>query len=144
MRSQIAMLSSALEAMGSESSVNLEREETAELQSSIPQLPEDDTPATRLARRMHKSLAKLREEIERVDKTIGSSLRVMIDKDRDGFFSREEIEHALKHLKLKLSEVEKSRIVGAIDQDRDGKVSLHDLRKMASTDDDVKEQHKQL
>lgn len=76
-------------------------------------------------------LDKLRSEVERVDQLIGTSLHILIDRDGDGKFSREEIEFALTHLRQKLDEVERRRISRALDQDRDGRVSLKDLATLA-------------
>jgi Ca2+-binding EF-hand superfamily protein len=82
-------------------------------------------------KRLTSQLEKIQKEVDAADRQIGDSLHKLVDRDGDGKFSREEVEYALTHLRQKLDEVERRRIVRALDEDSDGRVSLQDLARLA-------------
>ena len=45
----------------------------------------------RLAKMLDRQLIKLKLEVEKVDREIGTSLHMLVDRDNDGKFSREEV-----------------------------------------------------
>eukprot|EP01116_Phalansterium_solitarium_P023538 TRINITY_DN829_c0_g1_i2.p1 TRINITY_DN829_c0_g1~~TRINITY_DN829_c0_g1_i2.p1 ORF type:complete len:704 (+),score=339.20 TRINITY_DN829_c0_g1_i2:189-2300(+) len=79
-----------------------------------------------LEARLDSLVAELEHELELVDRAVGSKIKhlgLLLDQDRDGLISTEELAGAVQALKAKLSVDE----IASMDRDKDGKISLHEL-----------------
>lgn len=72
-------------------------------------------------------LNRLEIEIESVEKRIGDKMH-MLDRDKDGMCSAEEIAHVVQHVLASSSTAEEAKaIAGSMDTDSDGQISLAEL-----------------
>jgi LETM1 and EF-hand domain-containing protein 1, mitochondrial len=90
------------------------------------EMKEKSSQMSQLNDRIASMLRRLDEQIDEVDLSIGTELNVL-DKDRDGVISVDEVEQALELLKEKPSEDTLKDIIQKLDRDGDGKISIKEL-----------------
>jgi LETM1 and EF-hand domain-containing protein 1 len=98
-----------------EAKLKKEQEEKAE--------KKEEAKEAKLEALLDKIISKLEKEVDKVEKTVGTKLHV-IDTDKDGVISTNELQQAAGLLKEKLSEEDIKTIITKIDLDHDGRISL--------------------
>lgn len=133
-REAIRRVVDALDALSSESAVEVER---AELDSLKNELAEADSVLQSLGsgseselRRLKKMVAKLEKQVERVDAKVGASMK-LLDMDNDGVMSMEECMDAVKML----ADDERDAAVVTealqrLDADLDGNINKQDFHRL--------------
>ncbi len=133
---RIQALNELLATLASESSLRNEREQLdALINDHIELIGETNADLkaqsyqyrlNRIQGKIGELIGKLEEDIEHVDSAIGDSLN-MIDKDKDGVISVDEVRETLKLLKDKPSDDVVEEIIARLDKNKDGKISLKEI-----------------
>lgn len=76
-------------------------------------------------------LKDINEEVEKAEPALQEGLN-LIDRNKDGYISRDEIVYALKVFKDKLPVEKVDDIIDRLDRDHDGLVSVEELLKLAT------------
>eukprot|EP01114_Cavostelium_apophysatum_P015824 TRINITY_DN4398_c0_g1_i1.p1 TRINITY_DN4398_c0_g1~~TRINITY_DN4398_c0_g1_i1.p1 ORF type:complete len:697 (-),score=230.31 TRINITY_DN4398_c0_g1_i1:212-2302(-) len=114
--------------------------EKAEIKGKPAAASATENVGKRLQLRLDQMVAELEQEVEKVEVAVGMKLSIL-DKDRDGVISTEELAHALQMMKEKLPKEKVEEIVSQFDRDHDGKISLEEL--LAFADERHKQKEKQ-
>lgn len=133
---KIQALNELLATLASESSLRNEREQLDALINDHIELIGETTADTKpqayqnrlnkIQGKIGELIGKLEEDIEHVDSAIGDSLNMM-DKDKDGVISVDEVRETLKLLKDKPSDDVVEEIITRLDKNNDGKISLKEI-----------------
>lgn len=135
-RDQIVEIAAAVEVMASDSAVARERAEVAQIEEEREALREEIEEAkgesrtvSMLDKRVSSMLAKLKDEIQDTEMTIGEAFR-SLDLDRDGMLTHAELVEAIDslHLSKRPDAAAFRELLETIDVDHDGKVSLADFQ----------------
>ena len=135
-RDQIGEIAAAVEVMASDSAVARERAEVGKIEEDREALREEIEEAkgesrtvSMLDQRVSSMLAKLKEEIQDTELTIGEAFH-SLDLDRDGVLTHAELVQAMDslHLSKRPDAAAFRELLETIDVDQDGKVSLQDFR----------------
>nr|BAK02432.1 predicted protein [Hordeum vulgare subsp. vulgare] len=101
--------------------------------SSVSSIKREEKPSVvedilgkQLRDRLSVMVTKLEEEVETVENAVGMKLNVL-DKDKDGVISVDELADALNLMRDKLSPEKVNEIISKVDRDHDGKISLEEL-----------------
>lgn len=131
---KIRILNEILATLASRSSVEPEREELEDLISDhidlVDQTKQDQeqpvASVSRLSNRVGRLIEQIEKDIDKVDESIADSLN-LLDKDKDGVITVDELRHALSVLKEKPSEELIREIINRIDADKDGVITVKDI-----------------
>ncbi|KAG2381760.1 hypothetical protein C9374_006144 [Naegleria lovaniensis] len=131
---KIRILNEILATLASRSSVEPEREELEDLISDhidlVDQTKQDQeqpvASVSRLSNRVGRLIEQIEKDIDKVDESIADSLN-LLDKDKDGVITVDELRHALSVLKEKPSEDLIREIIDRIDADKDGVITVKDI-----------------
>ncbi|ELR16119.1 LETM1like protein [Acanthamoeba castellanii str. Neff] len=88
-----------------------------------------DRSKERLGQQLEDLLDDLREELSETEQKLGDKM-VLIDKDRDGVITTEEVALACSLLKDRPSDAEIRNVLRVLDADEDGVVALEDVQKI--------------
>ncbi|KAK4366945.1 hypothetical protein RND71_014825 [Anisodus tanguticus] len=99
----------------------------------------DDKVSAALINRVDGMLQKLEKEIDDVDAKIGDRWR-LLDRDYDGKVTPEEVASAAAYLKDTLAKEGIQELITNLSKDREGKILVQDLVKLASEIDDAEEE----
>ena len=92
-----------------------------------PTQPVVDKNVQRVQNTLASMLDRLEVEIETVEKRIGDKMHVL-DRDKDGMCSAEEIAYVVQHVLTSSSTAEEAKaIAGSMDTDSDGQISVAEL-----------------
>ncbi|XP_010528626.1 PREDICTED: LETM1 and EF-hand domain-containing protein 1, mitochondrial [Tarenaya hassleriana] len=97
-----------------------------------------DKASSALLDRVETMLQKLEKEIDHVDNKIGNRWR-LLDRDYDGKVTQEEVASAAMYLKDTLGKEGIQELLDNLSKDREGKILVEDLVKLASETEDVEE-----
>ncbi|XP_013592440.1 PREDICTED: LETM1 and EF-hand domain-containing protein 1, mitochondrial [Brassica oleracea var. oleracea] len=97
-----------------------------------------DKTSSALLDRVESMLQKLEKEIDDVDNKIGNRWR-LLDRDYDGKVSPDEVASAAKYLKDTLGKEGIQELIQNLSKDKDGKILVEDLVKLASEIEDAEE-----
>ncbi|KAJ0256146.1 Leucine zipper-EF-hand-containing transmembrane protein 1 [Hirschfeldia incana] len=97
-----------------------------------------DKTSSRLLDRVESMLQKLEKEIDDVDNKIGNRWR-LLDRDYDGKVSPDEVASAAMYLKDTLGKEGIQELIQNLSKDKDGKILVEDLVKLASEIEDAEE-----
>ncbi len=87
----------------------------------------EDKTTDRMRKKLDAMITNIEMELEKVDKSIGSRLNVL-DQDNDGIITDAELKAAVRdYLRAHNTETDVDWVVQQIDQDKDGKISRHEL-----------------
>lgn len=139
-RAAMSRIVDALRDMSSESAVEQERLELSDLKL---ELAEAESVLASLGggneselRRFRRMVARLEREIERVDKKLGASMK-LLDLDNDGVMSMGECKEAVKMLAADESDVHiVFEALRRLDADADGNISVQDIHRLMREIDD--------
>lgn len=84
-------------------------------------------------------LQKLEKEIDDVDARIGNRWQ-LLDRDRDGKVTPEEVEAAAGYLKDTMGKEGVQELISNLSKDREGNILVEDIKKMASQTEEDSEQ----
>ncbi|KAE8767094.1 LETM1 and EF-hand domain-containing protein 1, mitochondrial-like [Hordeum vulgare] len=84
-------------------------------------------------------LQKLEKEIDDVDARIGNRWQ-LLDRDRDGKVTPEEVEAAADYLKDTMGKEDVQELISNLSKDREGNILVEDIKKMASQTEENSEQ----
>lgn len=99
----------------------------------------DDKVSAALINRVDAMLQKLEKEIDDVDAKIGDRWR-LLDRDYDGKVTPEEVASAASYLKDTLAKEGIQELITNLSKDREGKILVQDLVKLASEIEDAEEE----
>ena len=99
----------------------------------------DDKVSSALINRVDVMLQKLEKEIDDVDAKIGNRWR-LLDRDYDGKVTPEEVASAAAYLKDTLAKEGIQELIANLSKDREGKILVQDLVKLASEIEDAEEE----
>ncbi|CAN4114933.1 unnamed protein product [Withania somnifera] len=99
----------------------------------------DDKVSAALIDRVDAMLQKLEKEIDDVDAKIGDRWR-LLDRDYDGKVTPEEVASAASYLKDTLAKEGIQELITNLSKDREGKILVQDLVKLASEIEDAEEE----
>lgn len=94
-----------------------------------------DKVSSALINRVDAMLQKLEKEIDDVDAKIGDRWR-LLDRDYDGKVTPEEVASAATYLKDTLDKEGIQELIGKLSKDRDGKILVEDIVKLANKSED--------
>lgn len=132
---KLAHVAEALSTLASVSSLNQEKEELEKLVSDYRNLKVEESASPRkqaltaLETKLEKMIVRIQKDIDEAELKIGESL-YLIDKDRDGMITVDELNMALKLLKDKNVARDLPEIVRRLDGDQDGKVVVKELNRI--------------
>ncbi|XP_057778112.1 uncharacterized protein LOC130996862 isoform X2 [Salvia miltiorrhiza] len=95
-----------------------------------------DKVSSALINRVDAMLQKLEKEIDDVDAKIGDRWR-LLDRDYDGKVTAEEVASAASYLKATLDKEGIQEFIGKLSKDRDGKILVEDIIKLAKQSEDA-------
>ncbi|XP_057801601.1 uncharacterized protein LOC131016846 [Salvia miltiorrhiza] len=95
-----------------------------------------DEVSSALINRVDAMLQKLEKEIDDVDAKIGDRWR-LLDRDYDGKVTAEEVASAASYLKATLDKEGIQEFIGKLSKDRDGKILVEDIIKLAKQSEDA-------
>lgn len=95
-----------------------------------------DKVSSALINRVDAMLQKLEKEIDDVDAKIGDRWR-LLDRDYDGKVTPEEVASAATYLKDTLDKEGIQELIGKLSKDRDGKILVEDIVKLANKSEDA-------
>lgn len=89
----------------------------------ITEQEEDEPTVKGLKTRLESMVSELESEVSKVELEVGDKYR-LLDLDRDGTITVEELSGVVRILKDKYSEEEIQQIIESLDRDKDGKISV--------------------
>ena len=107
----------------------------------IEKQEEGEPTVTGLTSRLNSMVNELEQELSDVDQEVGSKYQ-LLDLDRDGTITVEELAGVVRILKEKYTEDEVREIIDKLDRDKDGKISVDELKDLAKEIDEKEESEK--
>ncbi|KAF0853150.1 mitochondrial LETM1 and EF-hand domain-containing protein (ribosome receptor Mdm38) [Andalucia godoyi] len=131
---KVEVVAEAVATLAKSSGVAYEKRELEELKEDIQQLPKEESAVKEkgramLSSRVRKLVGKLDKELAEAEKIIGDSLNI-IDRDRDGVVSREEVMRVLQSLREKPTPEMLEDVMKRLDPDHDGIVLLEEVERV--------------
>jgi LETM1 and EF-hand domain-containing protein 1 len=124
----------AVQVLASSSPVLMEKQALEEIKEDVAETVVEEKQGKKLKQRVENMLQRLEGDIQEAERLIGSNLNV-IDRDRDGVISREEVEQVLTLMKTKPDADMVQRLMERLDPDHDGVVLLHEVERVLGHED---------
>lgn len=133
---EVELYNTMLEKEGTEGQEEAEKAYKAEREKidDAAEIAAGDKVSAALIDRVDAMLQKLEAEIDDVDAKIGDRW-ILLDKDRDGKVTPEEVIAAAVHLKNTLDKEGVQELISSLSKDRDGKIFVEDIIKLGSQAD---------